>query len=100
MLRVRKRTSTPYFSVVFTFGLTFESFKEFGVHHMVSKHGPQNVEEIKNQYVQAFILINPDWELEFHVRTNAFQIGEGATLAYNSIGKFDQSIMYVSKLLN
>jgi hypothetical protein len=81
MLRVRKHTSTFYFSVVFTFGLTFESFKEFGVHHMVSKRGPQNVEEIKNLYVQALILINLDWELEFHVRTNAFQIGEGTTLA-------------------
>ncbi len=48
---------------------------------MVSKRGPQNVEEIKNLYVQALILINLDWELEFHVRTNAFQIGEGTTLA-------------------
>jgi hypothetical protein len=49
---------------------------------MVSKRGHQNVkEEIKNRYVQALILISLDWELEFHVHTNAFQIGEGATLA-------------------
>jgi hypothetical protein len=26
-------------------------------------------EEIKNHYVQAFILISPNWELEFHVHT-------------------------------
>ncbi len=68
---------------------------------MVSKRGHQNVkEEIKNRYVQALILISLDWELEFHVHTNAFQIGEGATLAQNSISKFGQSIMYVTKLLN
>jgi hypothetical protein len=28
-------------------------------------------EDIKNQYVKAFILINPNWELEFHVQTYA-----------------------------
>jgi hypothetical protein len=33
----------------------------------------QNVwEEIKNWYVQAPILITPNWELEFHLHTNAF----------------------------
>jgi len=32
----------------------------------------QNVwEDIKNQYVQAPILISPNWELEFHVHTYA-----------------------------
>jgi hypothetical protein len=29
-------------------------------------------EEIKNQYIQAPILINPNSELEFHVYTNAY----------------------------
>jgi hypothetical protein len=33
----------------------------------------QNVwEEIKNQYIQALILIRPNWELEFHVHMDAF----------------------------
>jgi len=29
-------------------------------------------EDIKNKYIQAPILISPNWELEFHVDTNAF----------------------------
>jgi hypothetical protein len=43
----------------------------------------QNVgEEIKNQYVQAPILNNPNWELEFHVHhINASQLAVGAILA-------------------
>jgi hypothetical protein len=28
-------------------------------------------EEIKNQYIQAPMLIGPNWEFEFHVHTNA-----------------------------
>jgi len=28
-------------------------------------------EDIKNSYVQALILINPNWKLEFHVHTYA-----------------------------
>jgi hypothetical protein len=27
-------------------------------------------EDIKNQYIQAPIFINPNWELGFHVHTN------------------------------
>jgi hypothetical protein len=29
-------------------------------------------EDIMNRYIQAPIFINPNWELEFHVHTNAF----------------------------
>jgi hypothetical protein len=90
MLQPKECTSTFYFSVVFTFGLTFESFKEFGVRHMVLKRGCQNVKEgIKNRYVQTPILISPNWELEYHVHTNAFQLAKGATLVKNSTSKFD-----------
>ncbi len=57
---------------------------------MVLEHGCQNVKEgIKNQYVQTPILISPNWELEYHVQTNAFQLAKGATLAKNSTCKFD-----------
>jgi hypothetical protein len=45
-------------------------------------------------------LINPNWELEFHVHTNAFQVVVGAILAQNPIGKFNQLVMYAFKLLN
>jgi hypothetical protein len=31
-------------------------------------------EGIKNQYIQVPIFINPNWELEFHVHTNVFQL--------------------------
>jgi hypothetical protein len=31
-------------------------------------------EEIKNWYVQAPISVSPNWELEFHVHTNASQL--------------------------
>jgi hypothetical protein len=31
-------------------------------------------ENIKNWYIQALILINPNWELEFHVHIDAFQL--------------------------
>jgi hypothetical protein len=29
-------------------------------------------EDINNKYIQVYILIIPNWELEFHVHTNAF----------------------------
>jgi len=57
-------------------------------------------EDIKNQYIQALILINPNWELEFHVHTYVSHLTIGAILAQNPIGKIDQHVMYSSKLLN
>jgi hypothetical protein len=55
-------------------------------------------EDIKNLYIQAPILINPNWELEFHIHPYASQLTVGAILAHNLIGKFDQPVMYASKL--
>jgi hypothetical protein len=46
-------------------------------------------EEIKIWYVQAFILINPNWELEFHVHMDASQLVVGAILTQNPTGKFE-----------
>ncbi len=34
VLRARERASTPYPSVFFSLGLTFESFKELGARHI------------------------------------------------------------------
>ncbi len=45
-------------------------------------------------------MINPNWELEFHVHTHASQLVVGAILTHNLIGKFDQPIMYAFRLLN
>jgi hypothetical protein len=53
-----------------------------------------------NRYIQAPILINPNWELEFHVHTYAFQLTLGAILVENLTCKIDQPIMYSSRLLN
>jgi hypothetical protein len=38
--------------------------------------------------------------MEFHVHTNASLLVMGALLAQNTIGKSDQPIVYVSRLLN
>ncbi len=57
-------------------------------------------EEIKNRYVQAPIMINPNQELKFHVHIYASHLTVGAILVQNPIGKFDQPIMYASILLN
>jgi len=54
----------------------------------------------KNQYVQAFISISPNWELEFHVHTYASHLVVITILAQNPISKFDQLVMYASRLLN
>ncbi len=45
-------------------------------------------------------MINPNWELKFHVHTDTSQLIVGAILAQNLINKFDQLVMYASKLLN
>ncbi len=37
-------------------------------------------EDIKNWYIQAPILISPNWELEFHVHVDASQLVVGAIL--------------------
>jgi hypothetical protein len=42
----------------------------------------------------------PNWQLEFHVHTNASLLAVGAMLAQNPSGKYDQLIVYASKLLN
>jgi hypothetical protein len=38
-------------------------------------------EDIKNQYIQAPILININWELVFHIHIDASQLAIGAILA-------------------
>jgi len=40
-------------------------------------------ELIKQKYVEAPILISPNWDVEFHVHTNASLLAVGAMLAQN-----------------
>jgi hypothetical protein len=56
------------------------------------------LEDINNQCIQVHILISPNWELEFHVHTIAFQLAVRAILAQNPIGKINQLVMYSSRL--
>jgi hypothetical protein len=57
-------------------------------------------EDIKNKYIQVPILISPNWELEFHVHIDAFQLIVGAILAQNPTCKINQHIMYSSRLFD
>ncbi len=57
-------------------------------------------DQIKEIYMEAPILIPPNWQLEFHVHTNASLLAVGTMLAENPINKYDQLIVYASGLLN
>ncbi len=57
-------------------------------------------EDTKNRYIQVLILINPYWELEFHVHMDASHLATGAILAQNLIGKIYQLFISSSRLLN
>jgi hypothetical protein len=46
-------------------------------------------EDIKNRYIQAPIFVNPNWELEFHVHTDASHLTIGAILTQNPTCKID-----------
>jgi hypothetical protein len=50
--------------------------------------------------MEALILIPPNWQLEFHVHTNAFLFVVGAMLTHNPTCKYDQPIIYAFRLLN
>jgi hypothetical protein len=46
------------------------------------------------------ILIPPNCQLEFHVHIDASLLAIGAMLAHNPIGKYDQPIIYDSRMFN
>jgi hypothetical protein len=56
--------------------------------------------QIKQKYMEAQILMPPNRQLEFHVHIDASLLVVGAMLAQNPTGKYDQPIVYVSKLFN
>jgi hypothetical protein len=47
---------------------------------------------IKHKYIETLILISPNWQVEFHVHTNASLLAIGVMLSQNVIGKNDQPI--------
>jgi len=50
--------------------------------------------------METSILILLNWQLEFHVHTNASLLVMGVMLAQNPIGKYDHPIVYASRLFN
>jgi hypothetical protein len=50
--------------------------------------------------MEAQILMPPNRQLEFHVCIDASLLVVGAMLAQNPTGKYDQPIVYASRLLN
>ncbi len=50
--------------------------------------------------METSIIIPPNWQLEFHVHTYASLLLLGVMLAENPIGKYDQPIVYASRLFN
>jgi hypothetical protein len=61
---------------------------------MLSKMGVNKID------VETPILISPNWDVEFHVLTNASLLVVGVMLAHNLIGKHDHPIVYAFILLN
>lgn len=55
---------------------------------------------IKQKYIKAPILKSPNWEVEFHVHTNASLLVIGVLPGYPKTQKHDQLVMYASRLLN
>jgi len=50
--------------------------------------------------MEAPILIPPNFQLELHMHINAPLLVVGAMLIHNPTGKYDQPIVYASRLLN
>jgi hypothetical protein len=55
---------------------------------------------IKNIYIDAPMLISPNWQVEFHVHTNASLLVIGVMLSQNLTRKNDRLVVYASRLLN
>jgi hypothetical protein len=55
---------------------------------------------IKQKYIEASLLISPNWQVEFHVHTYPSLLIVGAMLPHNLIRKSDQLVAYASRFLN
>ncbi len=67
----------------------------FYLYHKVSKN--LGLDQVK---IHGTNSNTSKWQLEFHVHTYASLLAVGAMLAQNPIGKYDQLIVYASRLLN
>ncbi len=57
-------------------------------------------ESIKQKYIEPFILIFSNWDIEFHVHVDASLLAINVMLTQNIIKKHDQPIVYASRFLN
>ncbi len=57
-------------------------------------------ELIKQKYIEAPILISPNWQVEFHVHTYASLLVVTVMLSHNLIRNSDQLVVYAFRLLN
>ncbi len=57
-------------------------------------------ELIKHKYIEASILISPNWQVEFHVHSYASLLVMGVILFQNVTHKNDQLVVYTSRFLN
>ncbi len=55
---------------------------------------------MKQKFMETPILIPPNQQLEFHVHTNVSLLVISAMLAQNPTCKYDQPIVYASRLFN
>ncbi len=55
---------------------------------------------IKQKYIETLISISPNWQVEFHVHTNASLFVVGAMLFQNVTRNNDRPIVYASRVLN
>jgi hypothetical protein len=60
----------------------------------------RSLDKITWRYMETLILIPQNWQLEFHVHTNASLLVVGVMLAHNPTSKYDQPIVYAFRLLN
>jgi hypothetical protein len=57
-------------------------------------------ELIKQKYIETLIFISPNWQVEFHVHTNASLLAMAGMLSLNVTGKNDQLVVYAFRFMN
>jgi hypothetical protein len=55
---------------------------------------------IKQKYIEAPILISPNWQVDFHVHTDGSLLAVRVMLFQNVARKSDQQVVHASRLLN
>jgi len=111
VLQVRERAPTPYSSIIFCLGLIFESLKELGVCHVVSKNiywfsnatyfcveGIQAQKLSKGTYIHIHIIkTNIYGNSHFNKQTHNSSQNFGVSKTNNDILEHKHVLSYVTK---